>query len=59
MVRLDYREQEKNIDASKFVRAMLTVVVQQLNVLRALHGLPDITRAQALAAIKQAIRNLT
>jgi hypothetical protein len=59
MARLDYRIDEKNINPSKFIRALVTLFVQQINTLRAFHGLPAITRAQAIAAIKAEIRNLT
>ena len=56
MPRIDYIAGEHDIDPRKLAEATLTVLVQQLNALRALHGLPAFTRSQVVNAIKQELR---
>jgi len=58
MARIDYRISEADIPPAKFIRAMVTLLVQQLNALRSQHGMAQLTRAQIIAAIKAEIKNL-
>jgi len=57
MATLNYRITEAEIDPRKFVSALVTLVVQQLNQLRAFHGLQPLTRDQVITAIKNEIKN--
>lgn len=57
-MRIDYRLAEVDIPADKFVRALVTLLVQQLNQLRAFHGLAPLTRDQVIAAIKDTIKSM-
>ncbi len=56
MPRIDYVAEERDIDSSELIRALLTVIAKQFNTLRALHGLPAITKDQVLNAIKEELR---
>lgn len=58
-MRLDYRSREIDIPVEDFIRALVTVAVQQFNTLRSFHSLPPITRDQVVAAIKNELKNLT
>lgn len=58
MPRLDFQGREVDIPADKFVRALVTLVVQQFNTLRAFHGLPALTRQQVITAIKNELKNV-
>jgi formate-dependent phosphoribosylglycinamide formyltransferase (GAR transformylase) len=57
MTTINYRITEAEIDPRKFVSALVTLVVQQFNQLRAFHGLPALTRQQVIDAIKAEIKN--
>jgi len=54
--RTDFRATDRSIDPKEFIRALMIVTVKQFNQLRALHGLPDLTKAQVLNAIKAEMR---
>lgn len=56
-MRVDYRLSEVEIPADKFVRALVTLLVQQLNQLRGFHNLPPLTRDQVVTAVKAEIKN--
>ena len=56
-MKMDFRLAETAIPTEKFVRALVTLLVQQLNTLRAFHNLPALTRDQVIAAIKAEIKN--
>ena len=56
-MKFDYHLTEQEIPVDKFVRALVTLLVQQLNQLRAYHNLPALTRDQVIAAIKNEIKN--
>ena len=58
MPRVEYTAKETNIPTDKLVRALITLIVQQFNTLRAFHGLPALTRNQVINAIKQELKNL-
>lgn len=53
----NYRLAEVGIPTDKFVRALVTLLVQQLNQLRAFHNLTPLTRDQVIAAVKDIIKN--
>ncbi len=56
MPRMDYEATDREIDPKEFVRALMIVATKQFNTLRALNGLPNLTKAQVLNAIKQEMR---
>jgi hypothetical protein len=57
--RLDIPEgTDEQIGIDKKLKAVVILVMKQLNQLRAFHGLPPLTQAQVIDALKQELRNL-
>lgn len=58
MAKIDHRLAESDIPVEKYVQALVTLIVQQLNQLRAFHGLQGLTRDQVITALKNIVKTL-
>jgi len=58
MPTVNYRAQEKDILVEKALIASVTYLIKQLNVLRAVAGLPPLTKQDVLAGIKEEYKKL-
>ena len=58
MAQLNIVTAEKDLPVELFARALVTLMVQQLNQLRAFHGLAALTRTQVIDAIKNEIKSM-
>ena len=46
-----------DLHSKEVLRAFITILIEQLNTLRALHSLPAITRQQVVNKLKQELRS--